>query len=89
MAHKVQHTPDETAITIASFLPIATDLLHLAMACRRYSIKIVAKPASIVTGSFAAAWSFAEEAARRWIADAAPRSRGPGRHVTDSRTGYS
>jgi len=65
------HTPDETAIIIASFLPTAKDLLHLAMACRRYSIKIVARPASTAAGFSAAAWSFAEEAARRWI-DAAP-----------------
>lgn len=54
-------TPDEVAITIASFLS-AHDLLRLSIACKRYHLKIVASPADA-----AQAWSIAAEAARRLL----------------------
>ena len=82
------HTPDETAIIIASFLPTAKDLLHLAMACRRYSIKIVARPASTAAGFSAAAcplWKKRHAAGLMLLR----RSSRPGRDATSSRAGCS
>jgi hypothetical protein len=77
-------TPDEAAIIIAAALGSATDLLHLAVACRRFALKCIAPPpprAAASSGAAAAAaaaemWSIAEEVARRWIADCTEQERG-------------
>eukprot|EP01046_Picozoa_sp_COSAG06_P049167 COSAG06_NODE_7511_length_2479_cov_8.699580_4_plen_297_part_00 len=78
-------TPDEAAIIIAAALGSATDLLHLAVACRRFALKCIAAPpppraaASASAAAAAAAaemWSIAEEVARRWIATGTEQERG-------------
>jgi hypothetical protein len=75
-AHLLIATPDEAAILIAAALGSATDLLHLAVACRRFALKCIAAPSHRTTGSsgdgtaaqlLLETWSIAEEVARRWI----------------------
>jgi hypothetical protein len=80
-------TPDEAAIIIATALGSATDLLHLAAACRRFALKYIAARPPPPSGAAAAAaaaaaeqelemWSIAEEAARRWIITCTNQERG-------------
>jgi hypothetical protein len=82
-------TPDEAAIIIAAALGSAADLLHLAVACRRFALKYIAAPSpprAASSGAAAAAaaaaaqqaemWSIAKEVARRWIADCTHQERG-------------
>jgi hypothetical protein len=77
-------TPDEAAIIIAAALGSAADLLHLAVACRRFALKYIAAP-SPPSGAAAAApaaaqqlemWSIIEEVARRWIAECTDQEQG-------------
>jgi hypothetical protein len=77
-------TPDEAAIVIACALGSATDLLHLAVACRRFALKCIAAPLSRPRGASSSAvaaqelemWSIVEEVARRWIAGCTDQERG-------------
>jgi hypothetical protein len=79
-------TPDEAAIIIACALGSATDLLHLAVACRRFALKCIAarSPLSRPRGASSSAvaaqelemWSIVEEVAHRWIAGCTDQERG-------------
>ena len=62
-------TPDEVALAIASYLGEPRDLLHLAVAVRRFRVKAIKDPHTAV-GQEAEPeeWSMVQEAARRWVA---------------------
>jgi hypothetical protein len=81
-------TPSEVALLVAAALDNATDLLCLAVACRRFALKCIAAPrgapalgassgaARVVAAQQVEMWSIAEEMARRWIASCTDQERG-------------
>ena len=60
-------TPHEVALLIACQVASATDLLHLAMACRRFRVKVLAYHDTRAAG-VPEMLSLSDEAARRWVA---------------------
>ena len=78
--------PEEAALVIACALASAQDLVHLAIACRRFVTKCIAAPLpapprTAASGGAAATeaaemWSIVEEAGRRWIAGCTDQERG-------------
>jgi hypothetical protein len=77
-ANLLTATPDEAAILVACALDSSTDLLHLAVACRRFALKWIAAPAAppLPHAATAEMLSIAEEVARRWVADCTEQERG-------------
>ena len=62
-------TPDEVALAIASYLGEPRDLLHLAVAVRRFRVKAIKDPHPPAVGQAEPEeWSMVQEAARRWVA---------------------